>query len=60
MRIKDIATFNPKGIKPNDYINYIDTSSVEDGKLICVQKLYSEPTHAAGTAVGSTDQSPHI
>lgn len=41
MKVKDIAIFNPKGIKPNEYINYIDTSSVEDGKLIEVQTLYS-------------------
>ena len=41
MLIKDIVIFNPKGLKAKDYINYIDTSSVEDGKLIDVQKLHS-------------------
>ncbi len=42
MRIKDIATFNPKGVKPKDFINYIDTSSVENGSLVSIQKLYSD------------------
>ena len=55
MRIKDIAIFNPKGIKPNDYINYIDTSSVEDGKLIYVQKLYSEIPSRAQRAISMND-----
>jgi hypothetical protein len=41
MLIKDIAIFNPKGLKAKDHINYIDTSSVEDGKLIDIQKLRS-------------------
>ena len=39
MRIKDLAIFNPKGIKPKDFIVYIDTSSVEDGKLYETQTL---------------------
>ena len=39
MIIKDFVSFNPKGRKPTDYVNYIDTSSVEDGKLIDIQCL---------------------
>lgn len=39
MIIKDFVLFNPKGKKPTDYVNYIDTSSVEDGKLIDIQRL---------------------
>ena len=34
MIIKDFVLFNPKGKKPTDYVNYIDTSSVEDGKTL--------------------------
>lgn len=41
MKVKDIAVFNPKGVKPTDFINYIDTSAVEDGKLLDIQKLYT-------------------
>ena len=55
MRIKDIAIFNPKGIKPNDYINYIDTSSVEDGKLLCVQNLSSDIPSRAQRSVSMND-----
>ena len=39
MFIKDFVLFNPKGKKPTDYVNYIDTSSVEDGKLLGIQYL---------------------
>ena len=39
MIIKDIAVFNPKGIKSRNSINYIDTSSVEDGRLLDIQHL---------------------
>ena len=39
MFIKDFVLFNPKGKKPTDYVNYIDTSSVEDSKLIDIQRL---------------------
>ena len=39
MIIKDFVSFNPKRRKPTDYVNYIDTSSVEDGKLIDIQCL---------------------
>ena len=39
MIIKDFVLFNPKGKKPTDYVNYIDTSSVEDSKLIDIQRL---------------------
>ena len=42
MLIKDIAKFNPKGRKSKEYINYVDTASVEDGKLIDVQMLFSD------------------
>lgn len=40
MKIKEIAVFNPNSKeKYNDYINYIDTSSVYDGKLLNLQYL---------------------
>ena len=39
MIIKDFVLFNPKGKKQTDYVNYIDTSSVEDGKLLGIQYL---------------------
>ena len=55
MRIKDIAVFNPKGIKPNDFINYIDTSSVEDGNLLGVQLLYNNIPSRAQRSVALND-----
>ncbi len=55
MLIKDIAKFNPKGIKPTNYINYIDTSSVEDGKLIEIQKLYSNFPSRAQRVIQKND-----
>ena len=40
MKVKDIAIINPKSnIKNFEYINYIDTSSVNDGSLDMVQFL---------------------
>lgn len=42
MQIKDIAIINPNSkIRYKNLINYIDTSSVLDGKLLNIQKLYS-------------------
>lgn len=41
MQIKDIAIINPNSkIRYKNFINYIDTSSVLDGKLLNIQKLY--------------------
>lgn len=39
MKIIDLATINPKGKIDNNFINYIDTSSVIDGTLQNVQYL---------------------
>lgn len=55
MRIKDIAIFNPKGNKPEEYINYIDTSSVEDGKLHEVQTLSREIPSRAQRLIALND-----
>lgn len=55
MRIKDIAIFNPKGNKPEEYINYIDTSSVEDGKLYEVQTLSREIPSRAQRLIALND-----
>jgi type I restriction enzyme S subunit len=43
MLIKEFATCNPKNKPINrEFINYIDTSSVFDGKLLGVQPLYAD------------------
>lgn len=43
MKVKDIAYINPNSkIKHIDFINYIDTSSVFDGKLLNTQELYKK------------------
>ena len=40
MLVKDVSIINPKGNKRNlKFINYIDTSSVEDGVLVNVKNL---------------------
>jgi type I restriction enzyme S subunit len=52
MLVKDFATCNPKNKPSNsfEYINYIDTSSVYDGKLLEVKKLFSNyPSRAQRT-----------
>ena len=42
MLVKDIANVNPLSKqKYNNFINYIDTSSVYDGKLLNIQKIHS-------------------
>lgn len=43
MLIKEISNINPiSNLKKHlDFINYIDTSSVLDGKLLNIQKLYN-------------------
>ena len=55
MKIKEIASFNPKGKKPNDYINYVDTSSVEDGKLIGLQTLSKDIPSRAQRVIEKND-----
>ena len=55
MRVKDIANFNPKGVKPADFINYIDTSSVEEGRLIDVQSLSKDMPSRAQRVVALND-----
>ena len=55
MRVKDIANFNPKGVKPADFINYIDTSSVEEGRLIDVQSLSKDIPSRAQRVVALND-----
>lgn len=55
MRVKDIANFNPKGIKPADFINYIDTSSVEEGRLLDVQSLSKDMPSRAQRVVALND-----
>lgn len=55
MLIKDIAKFNPKGTKSNEYINYVDTSSVQDGKLVDVQKLNSDFPSRAQRVISKND-----
>lgn len=55
MLIKDIAKFNPKGTKSKEYINYVDTSSVEDGKLIDVQMLFSDYPSRAQRVISKDD-----
>jgi len=45
MKIKEIAIINPINkipLKNLDYIYYIDTASVLNGFLICIQKLYTK------------------
>lgn len=55
MKIKEIASFNPKGKKPNDYINYVDTSSVEDGKLMGLQTLSNDIPSRAQRVIEKND-----
>lgn len=55
MKIKEIASFNPKGKKPNDYINYVDTSSVEDGKLVGLQTLSKDIPSRAQRVIEKND-----
>ena len=55
MRIKDLALFNPKGVKPADFINYIDTSSVEEGRLLDVQSLSKDMPSRAQRVVALND-----
>ena len=43
MKVKDVCVINPKPqTKRGDWINYIDTSSVNDGELVAVTKLVGE------------------
>ena len=55
MKIKDLAIFNPKENKPIDYINYVDTASVEDGKLVGVQNLSSDIPSRAQRVIEKDD-----
>lgn len=55
MKIKEIASFNPKGKKPNDYINYVDTSSVEDGKIVGLQTLSKDIPSRAQRVIEKND-----
>ena len=55
MRIKELANFNPKGNKPCDYINYVDTASVEDGKLFSIQNLYTDIPSRAQRVIEKDD-----
>ena len=55
MIIRDIAVFNPKGIKSKESINYIDTSAVEDGRLLDVQRLTKDFPSRAQRVIQKND-----
>lgn len=56
MLVKDIANVNPLSKqKYNNFINYIDTSSVYDGKLLNIQKIHSNFPSRAQRIIGIND-----
>ena len=56
MLVKDIANVNPSSKqKYNNFINYIDTSSVYDGKLLNIQKIHSNFPSRAQRIIGIND-----
>ena len=56
MLVKDIANVNPLSKqKYNNFINYIDTSSVYDGKLLNIQKIHSNYPSRAQRIIGIND-----
>ena len=56
MLLKEIAIINPKSSSKNlDYINYIDTSSVDDGKLINITFLEQDYPSRAQRELNNDD-----